>query len=57
MEKYKIGEVYWASNERAGRNMQSCGELIGWTEDGLAILWNKKWGRIYATVKNLDEHN
>lgn len=57
LRKYKMGETYWASNEKAGINMQSCGELVGWTDDGLAILWNKRWGKIYATKKNLDEHN
>ena len=29
---YKIGEKYWASNPKAGRNMQSSGTLIGWDE-------------------------
>ena len=55
--KYIIGETYWASNKAAGKNIQSCGELIGWTKDGMAILYNKRWGRIYATIENLDQHN
>ena len=56
-EKYIIGEAYWAKNPMAGRNKQSCGTLIGWTEDGKAILYNKRWGNIYATIENLDSHN
>lgn len=56
-DKYKIGETYWATNPKAGKNMQSCGELIGWSKDNLAILYNNRWGKIYATVKNLDRHN
>ncbi|WP_029201805.1 hypothetical protein [Oribacterium sp. NK2B42] len=55
--RYRIGETYWASNPRAGHNKQSCGVLIGWTADCKAILQNKRWGNIYATIKNLDEHN
>ena len=55
--KYRIGETYWAKNPMAGRNKQSCGVLIGWTADCKAILYNKRWGNIYATIKNLDEHN
>ena len=57
MEKYQIGETYWATNPKAGRNKQSCGVLIGWTPDHLAILWNKNWGTIYATEENLNNHN
>lgn len=57
MNKYIIGEKYFASNYLAGKNMQSSGELVGWTEHNLAILYNKNWGIFYATVKNLDEHN
>lgn len=56
-KEYKIGETYYASNPKAGRGIQSCGELIGWKDDNTAILWNKRWGKIYATIKNLDEHN
>ena len=55
--RYRIGETYWAANPEAGRNAQSPGILTGWTADGKAILQNKRWGRIYATVRNLDEHN
>ena len=56
-EKYIIGETYWATNKKAGRNMQSCGILIGWKDENTAILENKRWGKIYATVENLDSHN
>lgn len=56
MDKYIIGETYWASNPIAGRNIQSPGELIGW-KDNLAILYNQRYGLFYATRKNLDEHN
>ena len=55
--RYRIGETYWATNPEAGRNAQSPSILTGWTADGKAILQNKRWGRIYATVRNLDEHN
>lgn len=54
---YIIGETYWASNPAAGRNMQSPGELIRWTENDVAILYNKRWGIFYATKKNLNSHN
>ena len=57
MDKYIIGETYWASNPAAGRNMQSTGELVGWEMDNLAILYNSRYGLFYATRKNLDEHN
>jgi len=57
MKQYIIGETYWAKNPAAGRNMQTCGELIGWADDGRAILYNKRWGKFYATIENLDEHN
>lgn len=55
--EYIIGEFYYAKNPKAGRNMQSGGVLIGWTDDGKAILENKRWGKIYATIQNLNEHN
>ena len=55
--KYRIGETYWAKNPKAGRNTQSCGILVGWTGDGKAILENKRWGTIYATIANLNKHN
>lgn len=54
---YEIGGFYYASNPLAGRNMQSGGTLVGWTESGKAILYNKRWGNIIATVENLDAHN
>ena len=57
MEKYIIGETYWAKNPKAGHNKQSCGVLTGWTTDGKAILENKRWGNIYATIENLNEQN
>ena len=55
--KYVIGQTYWATNPKAGRNKQSCGVLVGWTSDGKAILENKRWGTILATFQNLNEHN
>ena len=42
---------------KAGHNKQSCRVLIGWTADCKAILYNKRYGNIYATIKNLNEHN
>ena len=57
MQKYKIGEKYWATNPKAGRNKQSCGTLTGWTTDGKAILHNERWGTIIADTANLDAHN
>lgn len=56
-DKYEIGGFYYASNPLAGRNMQSGGTLVGWTESGKAVLYNKRWGNILATVENLDAHN
>ena len=56
-EKYIIGETYWFKNPAAGRNMQSPGVLINWTDSGLAVLSSKRYGTIYATVENLDVHN
>ena len=55
--EYIIGNTYWASNPAAGRNMQSPGELVGWKENNLAILYNKRYGLFYATKTNLDQHN
>lgn len=55
--KYIIGQTYWATNYKAGRNKQSCGVLVGWTGDGKAVLENKRWGTIYATMENLNKHN
>lgn len=55
--KYTIGEIYWASNLKAGKNKQSNGKLLGWLSNNIAILFNKKWGVIYATLENLEEHN
>ena len=55
--KYRIGETYWATNPKAGHNMQSNGVLVGWTADNKAILENKRWGTFYATIQNLNEHN
>lgn len=55
--KYRIGETYWATNPKAGRNRQSCGILVRWTADCKAVLYNKRHGEWCATIKNLDEHN
>ena len=56
MNYYKIGEKYWVTNPKAGRNMQSCGTLIRW-DNNIAILFNDRWGYLYATRENLDWHN
>ena len=55
-EKYVIGEVYWFKNERAGRNIQSCGILESF-ENGKARMFNKRFGYIRVTIENLNEHN
>ena len=55
--KYKMGGFYYAKNPYAGRNVQSPGTLVGWTESGDAILYNRRHGRWTATVQNLDDHN
>ena len=55
--EYVIGNTYWASNPKAGKHMQGCGELIGWKNRTTAMLFNKRWGIIFATKENLDKHN
>ena len=55
--KYEIGDTYWASNPKAGKNKQSCGTLIGWTKGGKAILYNRRYGEIRATLEDLNAHN
>lgn len=54
---YKIGEKYWASNPKAGRNIQSPGTLAGWDEYNNAILFNDRWGYWHVSIENLDSHN
>ena len=54
---YRIGEKYWASNPKAGKNIQSNGILIDWDQYNNAILFNQHWGYWYATKENLDKHN
>lgn len=54
---YTVGETYWATNPKAGKNRQSCGKLMGWKDQDTAILYNKRWGIIFATKENLDKHN
>lgn len=56
-KEYLIGEVYRASNPKAGKNRLSCGVLKGWTEDGLAQLKHPRWGIFTATREDLDAHN
>lgn len=54
---YKIGEKYWATNPKAGHNMQTCGTLVGWDEYNNAILFNDRWGYWHVSRENLDWHN
>ena len=55
---YQIGQTYWVSNPKAGKNKQTCGELLGWAANNtLAILYNKRWGMLYASIDNLNKHN
>ena len=55
--KYIIGETYWFKNEYAGRNRQSSGTLERFIGNDRALMYNKRWGFITVTIKNLDEHN
>ena len=56
--RFEIGEIYWFHNDYAvGPNMQSPGTLVGWTEEGNAIMYNKRYGKILVTGKNLEEFN
>ena len=57
MIKYIIGERYWVSNPKAGKNKQSSGKLIRWVNNDLAVLYNERWGFIFATLENLNNHN
>ena len=54
---YQIGEIYWASNPKAGHNIQSSGILIKWNDFNNAILFNKRWGYWNVSKENLDLHN
>ena len=54
---YQIGETYWASNPKAGHNIQSPGILIKWNDFNNATLFNKRWGYWNISKENLDLHN
>ena len=56
-KRYEIGETYWTTNPKAGKNKQSSGILIGWTEKGEAILYSKRYCEIKTTIEDLNDHN
>ena len=56
-KRYEIGETYWASIPKAGKNKQSSGILIGWTDKGEAILYSKRYGEIKTNIEDLNAHN
>lgn len=55
--EYKIGEIYWISNPKAGKNKQSNGKLIQFIENNQALLYNDRWGFIITTLEDLEKHN
>ena len=57
MKEYQFGKLYWVTNPKAGKHTQSCGELVKWVDENTAMLYNKRWGIIFATKENLDKHN
>ena len=58
MDKFIIGNKYWIKNPKAGNNKQSCATLLGWDQNHMvATLFSDRWGYLYATLQNLEEHN
>ena len=56
MEKYEIGGFYYFKYPYM-RNRQTGGRLMGWTDNGMAVMLNKKYGTFFVTVEDLDAHN